>query len=87
MVFVRTTPPRPAEEPWPHCEGSHLHHPADVRLKRRIRARLHRDPRGPAFTLEEAAIKRRNAAMLKKRFDAGTPPAECSVPMLPVAQL
>ncbi|MFG3259763.1 hypothetical protein [Streptomyces sp. NPDC048172] len=85
----------PVEEPWPHCEGAHLHRdsgfrrsPAEVRLERRVRARLHRDPRGPAFTPEEEAVRDRNAAVLGERRDAGPPwPAECPVPMLPVAQL
>lgn len=83
----------PAAEPWPHCEGPHLdsgfrRSPAEVRLERRRLARLHQDPHGPAFTPEEAAIKDRNAAMLRERLDAGPPwPAECPVPMLPVAQL
>ncbi|MFC7262698.1 hypothetical protein [Streptomyces lutosisoli] len=83
----------PAEEPWPHCEGTHVdsgfrESPAEVRLTRRRVARQLRDPHGPAFTPEEEAIKERNAAMLAERLDAGPPwPAECPVPMLPVAQL
>lgn len=83
----------PAEEPWPHCEGVHLHSgfresPAEVRLERRRRARQHRDPQGPAFTSEEVASKEQDAARIATRFDAGPPwPAECPVPMLPVAQL
>ncbi|MFE1327090.1 hypothetical protein [Streptomyces sp. NPDC058741] len=85
----------PAEEPWPQCEASHLHgdsgfrqSPADVRLTRRRLARLHRDPHGPEFTPEEEELKERNAARLAERFDAGPPrPAECPVPLLPVAQL
>ncbi|MFI8885164.1 hypothetical protein [Streptomyces sp. NPDC053813] len=83
----------PVTEPWPHCEGSHpdsgfRQSPAEVRLDRRIRARLHRDPHGPALTPEEEAIRDRDAAMLGERLDAGPPwPAECPVPMLPVAQL
>jgi hypothetical protein len=83
----------PAEEPWPHCESSHAgsgvcHSPAEVRLKRGRRARLHRDPHGPQYTPEEEAIQERNAAMFMERLDAGPPwPAECPVPMLPVAQL
>lgn len=83
----------PAEEPWPHCEGEHLdsgfrRSPADVRLSRRRLARLHHDPQGPEFTPEEEVIKEQIAARLAKRLDAGLPgPAECPVPMLPVAQL
>ncbi|MER5382019.1 hypothetical protein ABT040_17330 [Streptomyces sp. NPDC002688] len=83
----------PAEEPWPHCEGTHVdsgfrESPAEVRLTRRRVARQLSDPHGPAFTPEEEAIKERNAAMLAERLDAGPPwPAECPVPMLPVAQL
>ncbi|MFE9815918.1 hypothetical protein [Streptomyces sp. NBC_00236] len=85
----------PAEEPWPHCEASHLHvdsgfrqSPADVRLMRRMQARRHRDHNGHGgMTPEEAAIKERNAARLAERFAAGPPPADCPVPMLPVAQL
>ncbi|MET7703917.1 hypothetical protein [Streptomyces sp. NPDC005485] len=83
----------PAEEPWPHCEGTHVdsgfrQSPAQVRLDRRVRARLHRNPHGPAFTPEEEAIKERNASMLAERLAAGPPgPAESPVPMLPVAQL
>lgn len=83
----------PVTEPWPHCEGSHLdsgfrQSPTEVRLDRRIRARLHRDPHGPALTPGEEAIRDRDAAMLREQLDAGPPwPAECPVPMLPVAQL
>ncbi|MFE4334432.1 hypothetical protein ACFRQM_35030 [Streptomyces sp. NPDC056831] len=85
----------PAEEPWPHCEASHLHRdsgfrqsPAEVRLMRRMRARWHGDHGGPGITPEEEAIKERNAAMLAERLDAGPPlPADCPVPMLPVVQL
>jgi hypothetical protein len=83
----------PAEEPWPHCEGTHVdsgfrESPAEVRLTRRRVARQLRDPHGPAFTPEEEAVKERNAAMLAERLDAGPPwPAERPVPMLPVAQL
>ncbi|WP_199547161.1 hypothetical protein [Streptomyces sp. N35] len=83
----------PADEPWPHCEstghwdsGSRTY-PAAVRLERRRLERLHRDPDGPEFTPEESAIKERNDAVLRERLDAGPPPAECPVPMLPVAQL
>ncbi|MBO8191131.1 hypothetical protein ITI46_05405 [Streptomyces oryzae] len=86
---------RPAEEPWPHCEASHLHRdsgvrqsPAQVRLMRRMRARWHGDHGGPGTTPEEETIKKWNAAMLAERLDAGPPlPADCPVPMLPVAQL
>ncbi|MFD5801680.1 hypothetical protein [Streptomyces sp. NPDC127020] len=84
----------PAEEPWPRCEASHLHvdsgfrqSPADVRLKRRMQARWHRDHNGPGTTPEEAAVKERNAAMLAERCAVGPPPADCPVPMLPVSQL
>ncbi|MDX3388193.1 hypothetical protein PV682_43170 [Streptomyces niveiscabiei] len=85
----------PLAEPWPHCEASHLHRdsgfrqsPADVRLTRRIQARRHSDHGGPGITPEEERLKERNAAMLAKRLDAGPPlPADCPVPMLPVAQL
>lgn len=83
----------PAAEPWPHCEGVHpdsgfRESPADIRLTRRRVARQRRDPDGPAFTPEEEASREQNAARLAKRLDAGLPrPAECPVPMLPVAQL
>lgn len=83
----------PAEEPWPHCESAQhqdtgfREYPAAVRLERRRRARLHRDPDGPKYTPEESAIKERNDAVLRERLGAGPPPAECPVPMLPVAQL
>ncbi|MGW6688005.1 hypothetical protein [Streptomyces sp. NPDC054961] len=83
----------PAEEPWPHCEGSHPGSgmscsPADVRLERRVRARLRRDPQGPPYTSEEAAAMERNEALFTELSDAGPPwPAECPVPMVPVAQL
>ncbi|MGX1542420.1 hypothetical protein [Streptomyces adustus] len=84
----------PADEPWPHCEASHLHvdsgfreSPDDVRLMRRMQARWHGDHDGPGTTPEEAAVKERNAARLAERFAAGPPPADCPVPMLPVAQL
>lgn len=83
----------PAEEPWPHCESTHrgsgvCQSPAEVRLKRRVRARLHHDPHGPGYTPEEEAIKERNDAVFMERLEAGPPwPAESPVPMLPVAQL
>ncbi|MBZ9644604.1 hypothetical protein [Streptomyces sp. PSKA30] len=83
----------PAEEPWPHCNGSHpgsgrSRSPAEIRLERRRRARLRRDPHGPHYTPEEASIKERNDAVFMERLDAGPPwPAESPVPMLPVAQL
>ncbi|MFF4685009.1 hypothetical protein [Streptomyces sp. NPDC001307] len=85
----------PSEEPWPRCEDSHLHRDsgfrrslAEVRLNRRRLARLHQDPHGPELTTEEEVIKERNAEARRKRFGAGPPwPAECPVPLLPVAQL
>ncbi|OIJ69777.1 hypothetical protein [Streptomyces mangrovisoli] len=86
----------PAAEPWPHCEASHLHgdsrfrqSPDDVRLTRRVRARRHSDHSGRGgMTPEEEAVKERNAARLAERLDAGPPfPADCPVPMVPVAQL
>ncbi|HBF80610.1 MAG TPA: hypothetical protein DD420_12010 [Streptomyces sp.] len=85
----------PAREPWPHCEDAHLHvdtgfrqSPTEVRLQRRLQSRWRPDDRPPVFTPEEEALKERNAAWLAARFDAGPPrPAECPVPMLPVAQL
>ncbi|AWT42877.1 MULTISPECIES: hypothetical protein [Streptomyces] len=85
----------PADEPWPHCEAFHLHSdsgfrqsPAEVRLLRRMRVRWHSDHGGPGTTPEEAAIKERNAAVLAERLGAGPPlPADCPVPLLPVAQL
>ncbi|WP_405407189.1 hypothetical protein [Streptomyces decoyicus] len=62
--------------------------PAEIRLERRRRARLHRDPHGPQYTPEEGALKERNDAVFMERLDAGPPwPAESPVPMLPVAQL
>ncbi|SBT90339.1 hypothetical protein GA0115233_101776 [Streptomyces sp. DI166] len=83
----------PADEPWPHCEGPHVdagfrRPPAEVRMERRRRARLHRDPEGPACTPEEAAVKEQAAARLSERLDSALPrPADSPVPMLPVAQL
>ncbi|MEU4154557.1 hypothetical protein [Streptomyces sp. NPDC026659] len=83
----------PAGEPWPHCEAMHpgtgrCKSPAEIRLERRRRARLHRDPQGPHYTPEETAIHERNAATFMERLEAGPPwPAESPVPMLPVAQL
>ncbi|MFH9038219.1 hypothetical protein ACH4FA_02445 [Streptomyces sp. NPDC017966] len=85
----------PAGEPWPHCEDSHLHgdsgfreSPAEVRLARHSRAQRHEDPYGPSFTPEEEAALRQKAERLAERLDAGPPwPAECPVPLLPVAQL
>lgn len=62
--------------------------PTEVRLQRRLQHRWR--PDGPAATLtpEEEALKERNAAWLAERAEAGPPgPAECPVPMLPVAQL
>ncbi|MEU1622090.1 hypothetical protein ABZ479_32930 [Streptomyces sp. NPDC005722] len=85
----------PAGEPWPHCEDAHLHvdtgfrqSPTEVRLGRRLQARWRRDGPAPVLTPEEEALKERNAAWLAARFEVGPPrPAECPVPMLPVAQL
>ncbi|MET9105370.1 hypothetical protein [Streptomyces zhihengii] len=85
----------PAGEPWPHCEASHLHldsgcrqPPADVRLDRRMRARRHADHTGPAVTPAEETARERIAAAYAERLEAGSPdPADCPVPMLPVAQL
>ncbi|NEC63841.1 hypothetical protein [Streptomyces sp. SID9727] len=83
----------PVEEPWPHCEAAHpgtgrSRSPAEIRLDRRRRARLHHDPRGPQSTPEETAIQHRNDATFMERLEAGPPwPAESPVPMLPVAQL
>ncbi|MFE4698317.1 hypothetical protein ACFRIC_14730 [Streptomyces sp. NPDC056738] len=135
MVFVRTTPPRPADvaavfpelassarpamrlhprpgspsvressvggpllwpadEPWPHCEDAHLHFdswfresPAIVRLERRQRARWRPDAGDVEPTPEEEALKERSAARLAARLAVSPPPADCPVPMLPVAQL
>ncbi|WP_338672614.1 hypothetical protein V1460_17420 [Streptomyces sp. SCSIO 30461] len=85
----------PAGEPWPHCEDAHLHvdtgfreSPTEVRLGRRLRSRWRPDGRAATLTPEEEALKERDAARLAERLDAGPPyPAECPVPMLPVAQL
>ncbi|MCG8968978.1 hypothetical protein [Streptomyces sp. CL12-4] len=85
----------PTGEPWPHCEDVHLHVDTgfresltEVRLQRRLQSRWHPDDRPPAFTPEEETLKERAAARLAERLDAGPPwPAECPVPLLPVAQL
>ncbi|MFE9679467.1 hypothetical protein ACFYO5_36080 [Streptomyces sp. NPDC006259] len=85
----------PAGEPWPHCEDVHLHVDTgfresltEVRLQRRLQSRWRPDDRPPAYTLEEEALKERAAARLAERLDASRPwPAECPVPLLPVAQL
>ncbi|APY90219.1 hypothetical protein DCW30_35650 [Streptomyces alfalfae] len=85
----------PAGEPWPHCEDVHLHMDTgfresltDVRLQRRLQSRWRPDDRPPAHTPEEEALKERDAARLAERLDAGPPfPADCPVPLLPVAQL
>ncbi|QNP62076.1 hypothetical protein [Streptomyces genisteinicus] len=85
----------PADEPWPHCEAAHLHldsgfrrPPAEVRLDRRIMARRHADHGGPAMTPEEQTLRERCATMMEERFGADLPePADCPVPLLPVAQL
>ncbi|MFF4172267.1 hypothetical protein [Streptomyces sp. NPDC001744] len=84
----------PAEETWLHCEGAHLHvdtgfrrSPTEVRLRRRL-SRWCPEGRTPTLTSEEKALEERNAAWLAERLEAGPPgPAECPVPMLPVAQL
>ncbi|MFD7316284.1 hypothetical protein [Streptomyces sp. NPDC059883] len=83
-----------AGEPWPHCEDAHLHvdsgfrqSPTEVRLERLLQFRWRPDVQ-PTLTPEEEVLKESNAAWLAKRLDAGPPgPAECPVPMLPVAQL
>ncbi|MCX5077911.1 hypothetical protein ACWGCI_17265 [Streptomyces sp. NPDC054949] len=88
----------PADEPWPHCDGSHQGGGmpvgvAEVRLEHRRQARLDRDPHGPEYTPEETAVKERNDAVWMEVADAeiaGTDPpwtGESPVPMLPVAQL
>ncbi|MEU6848664.1 hypothetical protein ABZ901_01805 [Actinacidiphila alni] len=82
----------PAEEPWPHCEQAHRvsrsKSPAAIRLDRRRRARLDRDPGGPDYTPEEREIHDRDNARHMERLDAGPPwPEEMPMPMLPVAQL
>ncbi|MFE0642643.1 hypothetical protein ACFW2Y_13660 [Streptomyces sp. NPDC058877] len=85
----------PAGDPWPHCEDAHLHMDTgfrrsltEVRLQRRLQSRWHPGGRSPVFTPEEEALKERKAAQLAERLAAGPPwPAECPVPMLPVAQL
>ncbi|MGW7316224.1 hypothetical protein [Streptomyces sp. NPDC054865] len=85
----------PAEEPWPHCEDAHLHvdtgfrrSPTEVRLRRILSSRWSPDGPAPTLTPTEEALKERNAAWLDERLEAGPPgPAECPVPMLPVAQL
>jgi hypothetical protein len=59
-----------------------------VRLYWYRRARRYDDPYGPAFTAEEVAALEEKAAGLAQRLDAGPPlPADCPVPLLPVAQL
>ncbi|MFF4709867.1 hypothetical protein ACFY2V_00410 [Streptomyces eurythermus] len=85
----------PAGEPWPHCEDVHLHVDTgfresltEVRLQRRLQSRWRPDDRYPAYTPEEAALRERAAARLAERIEASPPrPAECPVPLLPVAQL
>ncbi|MFD9535090.1 hypothetical protein [Streptomyces sp. NPDC060010] len=85
----------PAGESWPHCEDTHLHvdtgfreSPTEVRLRRILSSRWSPDGPAPALTPEEEALKERYAVRLAERLEAGPPvPAECPVPMLPVAQL
>ncbi|MFK8908053.1 hypothetical protein [Streptomyces sp. YS-3] len=80
----------PADEPWPHCEETHVWDgrnaalsPEDERLSRRNRAaaesRRLRDPQGPWITPEELAIE--------EQIKAGRPWPEGPIAMLPVAQL
>ncbi|MFD4828909.1 hypothetical protein ACFWPV_03485 [Streptomyces uncialis] len=85
----------PEGEPWPHCKDVHLHVDTgfresltEVRLQRRLQSRWRPDDRPPAYTPEEEALRERAAARLAERLGAGPPwPAECPVPLLPVAQL
>ncbi|MEU7020559.1 hypothetical protein ABZ990_07845 [Streptomyces sp. NPDC046203] len=84
----------PAGEPWPLCQDSHLHidsgfrqSPEEVRLERRLRARRHPDSGGVEPTPEEVALRERAAARLAARRALAPQPAECPVPLLPVAQL
>ncbi|QES33190.1 hypothetical protein DEJ48_07055 [Streptomyces venezuelae] len=85
----------PAGEPWPHCEDVHLHVDTgfresltEVRLQRGLQSRWRPDERPPAYTPEEEALRERAAARLAERLDSGLAwPAECPVPLLPVAQL
>ncbi|GAA0324615.1 hypothetical protein GCM10010302_74700 [Streptomyces polychromogenes] len=85
----------PAQEPWPHCEDAHLHvdsgfrrSPTEVRLERALQLRWRPDRPAPTLTPAEEALRERNAAWLAERLEAGSPrPADCPVPMLPVAQL
>ncbi|NYV73732.1 hypothetical protein [Streptomyces sp. UH6] len=83
----------PAGEPWPHCEDVHAHVDtgfreslSEVRLDR-LQSRWRPDERPPAYAPEVEALRER-AARCAERLDAGPPwPAECPVPLLPVAQL
>ncbi|MFI9773084.1 hypothetical protein ACIHJG_40725 [Streptomyces sp. NPDC052415] len=83
----------PAGEPWPHCEDVHLHVDtgfreslAEVRLGR-LQSRWRPDDRPGTYAAEVEALRER-AARCAERLDAGPPwPAECPVPLLPVAQL
>ncbi|MFC9730741.1 hypothetical protein ACFWGM_11270 [Streptomyces roseolus] len=85
----------PAAEPWPHCEDARLHvdsgfrrSPTEVRLRRALASRWRPGAPAPTLTPEEEALQERSAALLAERLEAGPPgPAECPVPMLPVAQL
>jgi hypothetical protein len=84
----------PADEPWPHCDSdAHVDTGfrdslGGIRLGRLRLARQHGDADGPAVPPEAVAAWEENAARLAKRLDAGPPwPAECPVPLLPVAQL
>ncbi|MFK8910635.1 hypothetical protein [Streptomyces sp. YS-3] len=80
----------PADEPWPYCPGPHRWDqvnaplaPHEVRLQRRIRARValraHDGPHAAQHTAEERAIE--------GRISAGRPWPEGPVALLPVAQL
>ncbi|WP_320783827.1 hypothetical protein [Streptomyces sp. CRN 30] len=76
----------PADEPWPHCDGPHppdgnpATSPADVRLRRRIRAAAaSRSPGRPRYTAEEKAAD--------ERIGVGHPWPDGPVALLPVAQL
>ncbi|MCX5388822.1 hypothetical protein [Streptomyces sp. NBC_00094] len=80
----------PAGEQWPHCDGPHVVDgmnlalsPADVRLKRRIRAAS----RGRALTPQERKTLERIHPPREYPHKLAVAPYEGSVAMLPVAQL